>query len=81
MTSVNEFLVLGMDLVNELMANSASSADEKIEYFVLREEEGVMKYIHGLAKQVTLHYKGDVGFRCTLSTGYDTDAASSQCSK
>ena len=49
-------------LLDELVADGASAADEEVEFFVVAHEEGIVQDVEGFAQQGELDDKRDAHF-------------------
>ena len=65
-------------LLDELVADSAGAADEKVEFFVVAHEEGVVQDVEGFAQQGALDDERDAHFERAEGNGVHTDAVATE---
>ena len=68
-------------LLDELIADGASAADEEVEFFVVAHEEGIVQYVEGFAQQGTLDDERDAHFERAEGDGVHTDAVATEDGK
>ena len=64
--------------MDELVADSAGAADEKVEFFVVAHEEGVVQDVEGFAQQGALDDERDAHFERAEGNGVHTDAVATE---
>ena len=70
-----------MNLLEELSADGSYAAYEEIEHLIFGKEERVVYGVERLTQILAVYDKRYVGLRSTLRTGYDADAATSECAE